>query len=71
MAGERTEVLGVEGMSCMHCVKTVKNSLASLDGVSNVDVDLESKKVTVAFDPEKTTITEIKDRIEDAGYEVK
>jgi Cu+-exporting ATPase len=35
-----TQVLTVEGMSCNHCVHSVKTSVSSLSGVSKVDVDL-------------------------------
>ena len=69
MASE-TKILNVEGMSCMHCVNSVKNSVASLPGVSKVDVDLAAKKVAVEYDSEKIKVETIKDKIEDAGYEV-
>lgn len=39
--------LVVEGMSCQHCVASVKNRLGALPGVENVDVSLESGKVKV------------------------
>lgn len=66
-----TKTLNVEGMSCSHCENAVKKSVGALDGVSNVSVDLKGKKVTVEFDSEKVTLDNIKDAIEDQGYEVK
>ncbi|MGI5912817.1 MAG: copper chaperone CopZ [Syntrophomonadaceae bacterium] len=69
MANE-TKILNVEGMSCMHCVNAVKNSIGSLPGISRVDVDLAGNKVAVEYDSEKVDIHKIKDKIEDAGYEV-
>jgi copper chaperone len=54
----------------MHCVNAVKNSVGSLPGISKVDVDLAGKKVAVIYDPGKVNIEKIKDKIEDAGYEV-
>ena len=30
----------VKGMSCQHCVRTVKKALEEIQGVSNVNVDL-------------------------------
>ena len=65
-----TQILNVEGMSCNHCVNSVKNSVGTLNGVSKVDVDLAGKKVTVVYDSEKVKIEEIKETIEDAGYEI-
>lgn len=36
-----TQKVQVEGMSCGHCAMSVREALASLEGVSSVDVDLE------------------------------
>ena len=61
-------VLGVEGMSCMHCVGKVEAGLKGLDGVISADVSLEKKQATVRFDPEKTGEKEIRRKIVDIGY---
>ncbi len=67
---QQTETLHVEGMSCMHCVNAIKNSVGSLPGVSKVEVDLTDKKVTVDFESDQVTLDQIKAKIEDAGYEL-
>jgi len=67
---QQTETLNVEGMSCMHCVNAIKNSVGSLLGVSKVEVDLMGKKVAVDFESDQVTLDQIKAKIEDAGYEV-
>lgn len=69
MAKEITDI-HVEGMSCSHCENSVKKAVGALGGVDKVSVDLENKKVTVEFDPEKVTGKAIFDAIEDQGYEV-
>jgi len=66
-----TEVLNVEGMSCMHCVNAVKSSVGALPGVSKVEVDLPAKKVAVTYEADQVKLEKIKDAIEDAGYDVK
>lgn len=59
----------VEGMSCMHCVKHVTDALNEVNGVSNVNVSLDTKTATIeANDSVKNQ--DIKAAIEDAGYEV-
>lgn len=63
-----TKVLLVEGMSCGHCEKAVKGAVGSLDGVSSVDVNLETKEVKV--EGENLQDDSLKDAIEDAGYSV-
>ena len=62
--------LNVEGMSCQHCVHTVKSSVSSLAGVDKVDVILEKNLVTVGFDPGVTSLQLIRTAIEDTGYTV-
>lgn len=63
-------ILNVEGMSCVHCVNAISKAVGALDGVSEVNVDLEKKTVLVKFDDAKVTIDTIKDEIEDQGYDV-
>ena len=60
----------VSGMSCQHCVKSVTNAVSALPGVSNVNVDLETGNVEVEADLSKTLSEEIKNAIEDQGYDV-
>ncbi len=62
-------ILKVDGMSCEHCVKAVKNAVGSLPGVSSVDVDLKTKLVTVEHDSALSQ-DKIKYEIEDQGYDI-
>jgi len=63
-------VITVSDMTCSHCQDTVTRAVRSVDGVIDVKVDLETKKVTVAFDEAKTSEAAIKQAIADKGYEV-
>jgi copper chaperone len=65
-----TVVINVEGMSCEHCVKAVTGAVSGLDGVQSVNVSLEDKTATVAYDPALVAIDAIKAQIEDQGYDV-
>ena len=59
--------LAVSGMTCMHCAGTVKRAVESVEGTSNVVVDLD--KEMVEFEMEKKGNTEkVKKAIELAGY---
>lgn len=62
--------LNVQGMSCGHCVKAVEGSVGKLDGVENVQVHLDQGKVDVSFDSSKVTLDQIKETIDDQGYDV-
>jgi copper ion binding protein len=62
---ERTYI--VEGMTCDHCVQAVRTEVGAVPGISDVDVDLDSKLVRVTGD-------EIDDAavfaaVDEAGYE--
>ncbi|NLG81396.1 MAG: heavy-metal-associated domain-containing protein [Bacilli bacterium] len=62
-----TKKIYIEGMSCQHCVRHVKEALHELDGVKNVEVDLKKK---IAVLEGEVTDDKIKLVIEDAGYDV-
>ncbi|MGW3967654.1 heavy-metal-associated domain-containing protein [Amycolatopsis sp. NPDC005003] len=40
----------VEGMTCGHCATSVREEVSEVDGVRQVDVDVESGRVTVTSD---------------------
>lgn len=63
------EILKVEGMSCGHCVNSIETNVGELTGVSTVKVDLANKEVSVEFD-NAATLAQIKETIEDQGYDL-
>lgn len=62
--------LNVQGMSCGHCVKAIEGSVGKLDGVSEVKVNLEAAQVEVAFNESQVSLDNIKETIEEQGYDV-
>lgn len=62
--------LNVQGMSCGHCVKAVETSVGALSGVQEVKVNLDEAKVTVAFDEAAVSVDQIKEAIDDQGYDI-
>ena len=62
------KTLLVEGMSCAHCEKAVRNALGELPEVKNVEVDLATKKVVV--EGEGLVDDRLREAIDEAGYEV-
>ncbi len=72
-ATDRTTELFVDGLTCNHCVASVKEELAEVTGVKNVEVILDpngTSKVTVVSD---TVLDDdaLRDAITEAGYELK
>jgi copper chaperone len=69
MNAEPQELLfTVPGMTCGHCEAAVKREVGAIAGVSDIDVDLDSKLVTVrgeALDRDQIVMA-----IDEAGYDV-
>jgi copper chaperone len=65
-----TITLNVKGMSCGHCVKAVEGSVGALEGVNEVKVNLEAAQVAVQYNDEKISLDQIKETIDDQGYDV-
>jgi len=63
-------IINVEGMSCAHCANAVTKAVGSLEGVSNVQVNLEEKTATVEYDSDKISLEDIKAVLEEEGYDV-
>jgi copper chaperone len=59
----------VPEVSCQHCIDAITAETKSA-GVEEVQVDLNSKRVYVAFDPVKVTEQQVKAAIEEAGYDI-
>ena len=57
----------VEGMTCGHCVSTVRAAVGSVPGVTSVEVDLATRTVTSAGAPIDGAVAQA---ISDAGYDV-
>lgn len=62
----QTEKFQVQNVKCGGCVANIQSGLAELSGVSNVDVDIESGKVTVTgenLDPQQ-----LSSKLAELGY---
>nr|CTQ95810.1 Copper chaperone [Kibdelosporangium sp. MJ126-NF4] len=59
----------VQGMTCGHCVSSVTEEVGQLTGVSNVDVDLSTGKVTVTSDND-LDIDAVRAAVTEAGYQL-
>ena len=63
-------VVGIVGMSCQNCVKSITGVLQALPGVEQVEVSLEAAQAKVEYDPAKIGVAQFKDAIEGAGFDV-
>lgn len=65
----RMAVIGVDGMTCMSCVKTIEGNLSDVPGVLGIKVSLDLKKADIKYDPSCTSPEKLRDAIEDMGFE--
>ena len=58
----------VNGMTCGHCVLSVREEVGEVDGVTAVDVDLPSGRMVVSG--REIDDAAVRAAVEEAGYEV-
>ncbi len=63
-----TEQFRVPGVSCAHCVNAVSQEVGAIAGVQKVDVNLDTKLVTVEHS-ESVASAAIIAAIQEAGYD--
>jgi len=63
------KILTVEGMTCGHCVSHVESALKEVEGVAEVEVNLEAKKVVVKSAGD-INAESLKKAVAEAGYSV-
>jgi len=56
-------------MSCNACKRSITKSIEQLQGIKKLDINLETKIITVIFDDEKTDELSILNAVIGAGYE--
>lgn len=67
-AATQTVTLSVPGMTCAACPITIKKALNKVEGVENIEVNLEKKEAVVTFDDAKTTVEALVEATTNAGY---
>lgn len=61
------ETYDVTGMTCDHCSRSVAAEVGALAGVTDVDVDLATGKVTVTSE-QPVSHEQIREAVTEAGY---
>ena len=63
-----TRAYAVQGMTCAHCVMSVREEVAEVSGVTAVDVDLASGRMSVTG--EGVDDGAVREAVAEAGYRV-
>jgi Cu+-exporting ATPase len=65
---KHTQSLDVIGMHCASCASIIKRKLQKLDGVESCEVNYGTEKAKISFDPQKTSVQEMNEKIDKLGY---
>ncbi|WP_373190166.1 heavy metal translocating P-type ATPase [Halolamina sp.] len=65
---QRKSQINIQGMSCANCSQTISDAVSSLDGVAEANINFATDEGSVVYNPEKVSLGEIFDAIEEAGY---
>ncbi|MCK4478423.1 copper-translocating P-type ATPase [Candidatus Bathyarchaeota archaeon] len=68
--GTRRITMRIGGMTCASCAQTIEKALSKKKGVREASVNLATEKATVTYGLSETSYEEIKDAVEDVGYQV-
>ncbi len=67
--GTQTVSFKIGGMTCAACSARVEKGLNKLEGVAEANVNLAAEKATVTFVPDKIQFSQIREKVEDLGYQ--
>lgn len=60
--------LDVPKIKCGGCAETIQESLGAVSGVSDVQVDIDQKRVALELDPGQTSEDAIRQRLTESGF---
>lgn len=66
--GDQTATFDVEKMTCATCPIAVRKAMQRVNGVKEVNVDLDSKTAIVTYDDNVTTAAEIGNASTEVGF---
>lgn len=60
----------ITGMTCASCARSVDKAIHKLPGIQEVNINFATEKGKIVYDADQTRISQIKDAITNAGYQV-
>ncbi|MEF2097359.1 heavy metal translocating P-type ATPase [Bacillus sp. CFBP9009] len=70
MSDKKETTLQIAGMTCAACAVRIEKGLQKIDGVEDASVNFALEKSKVTFDPSKSSVNQLKDKVESLGYKV-
>ncbi|WP_277555325.1 heavy metal translocating P-type ATPase [Halobaculum limi] len=69
MSDQHRVTIDIGGMTCANCAATIEDAVGDLDGVGEVSANYATDEATVAFDPDRVSLSTLFDAVESAGYD--
>lgn len=66
---EETSYIDIKGIHCAACTTRIEKAVSKIDGVTNISVNLTTEKGLVSFNKNRTSITDIINKINNIGFE--
>ncbi|MEH7523592.1 heavy metal translocating P-type ATPase [Bacillus sp. JJ1503] len=66
-----TAHIEVKGMHCAACTTRIEKSVSKIDGVTDISVNLTTEKGRVSFEKNRTSVSDIIQKINKIGFEAK
>jgi len=63
-----TKILKIQGMTCAACAKAVERVTKKLPGIAEANVNYATEKLSVSFNEDEVTLSEIQNAVSKAGY---
>ncbi|WP_221568347.1 heavy metal translocating P-type ATPase [Alkalihalobacillus sp. TS-13] len=70
MSDKKETTLQIAGMTCAACAVRIEKGLKKIDGVEDANVNFALEKSKVTFDPFKTNVHQVKEKVQSLGYKV-
>ncbi|MDJ0573502.1 MAG: heavy metal translocating P-type ATPase [Pleurocapsa sp. MO_192.B19] len=60
--------LKLRGMGCAACASSIESAISNVPGVAQCHVNFGAEQAAIEYNPRRTSIQEIQDAVEEAGY---
>ena len=60
--------LKIPALHCSSCASTVTRHVKAMGGVSDIDIDTESKLVHLTYDESKVTLDQVREALDEIGF---
>src|SRR5204863_10135045 len=61
-------ILALEGMTCASCAMRIEKGLKKVPGVADAQVNLATEQASVTYDPARTDVSQMMQKVEAVGY---